>query len=204
MFPCMGVREAKAARTRDALHRAVLTLAEERGYEAVTIEMIAERAEVGVSTLYRHFPHKDAILLEPAARDVGALADALRARPADEPCDVALGRALQAYFTRAPEAHERIARLRRQLDVAPGPRGRLWDLRHQQLTLLAEAVAEREDAAPTELRVAVLAQSTMMIVQLAFDRLHDGRADAAPGDVVGEVIAAFRSGVLRVPTLHAR
>jgi AcrR family transcriptional regulator len=197
----MGRREADAARIRDALHRAVLSLAEERGYQAVTIDMIAAHAGVGVSTLYRHFAHKDAILLEPAARDVGALADALRARPAHEPCDVALGRVLQAYFTRAPDEHERVARLRRQLDAAPGPRSRLWDLRHRQRTLLEEAIAEREGAAPTDLRVAVVALSTMAVVQMAFDRLRDGRAGTPAPETVGEIIAALHGGGIVVPSL---
>jgi AcrR family transcriptional regulator len=198
----MGLREMKARRTRDALHHAALTLSEDRGYETVTVEMIAERAEVGISTLYRYFPHKDAILLEPVASNVRVLADVLRGRPADEPCDVALGQALLAYFSWAPEDHERVAR-RRQLDRAAGPRAGLWDLWYEQRTLLEAAIAEREDADPAELWVTATAQTVMMIVQLTVDRARSGTDDVPLYDVLGEVIAAIHGGRLVVPTLPA-
>jgi AcrR family transcriptional regulator len=199
----MGLREMKARRTRDALHHAALTLSEERGYEAVTVEMIAERAEVGISTLYRYFPNKDAILLEPVASSVGVLADVLRARPADEPCDVALGQALLAYFSWAPEDYERVARLRRQLDQAAGPRAGLWDLWYEQRMLLERAIAEREQADPSELWVTATAQTVMMIVQLAVDRSRRGGEDVPLRDVLGEIIAAIGGGGLIVPALSA-
>lgn len=47
----------------------MLTLAERDGYDAATLEQVADRAEVGVSTIYRYFANKDAILLDPIARN---------------------------------------------------------------------------------------------------------------------------------------
>jgi AcrR family transcriptional regulator len=199
----MGLREMKARRTRDALHHAVLTLAEERGYDAVTIEMIAERAEVGISTLYRYFPNKDAILLEPVSSNVSTLADALRARPVDEPQDVALGQALRTYFAWTPEDRESVARLRHQLDGAAGPRARLWDLWHQQRLLLEEVLAERANVPVTDLRVAISAQVTMMIVQLTVDWPSTSQPEAPLLDVVDQVIRTFDSDASLVPTLPA-
>jgi AcrR family transcriptional regulator len=197
----VGLRELKAQRTRDSLHAAVLTLAEELGYDGVTIEMIAERAEVGISTLYRYFPNKEAMLLDPIARNVGALADALRARPVDEPRDLALGTAIRDYLAWTPQDQDQVGRLRQQLDSAPGPRAALWDLWHQQRVLLEQALAEREGASPTELWVAVSAQVAMMVVQLAVDRAGEATEGAPILAVVEQVITALATDRFVIPAL---
>ncbi|HEY0261194.1 MAG TPA: helix-turn-helix domain-containing protein, partial [Lacisediminihabitans sp.] len=90
----MGLRETKAARTRAQIIAVAIALFADRGYEATTMEEIAERAEVGTTTLYRYFPSKDLILLDPFTK-VDAVAGALRGRPADEPIELALGAAIR-------------------------------------------------------------------------------------------------------------
>ncbi len=50
-------------RTEDALARAVIALSLEKGYAAITIRDIAERAGIGYATFFRHFPDKEALLL---------------------------------------------------------------------------------------------------------------------------------------------
>ncbi|MEW1960500.1 TetR family transcriptional regulator [Kineococcus sp. NPDC059986] len=200
----MGLRELKAERTRASLHTAVLELAEERGYEAVTVEQVADRAEVGVSTLYRYFPNKDAILLDPVERDVGVLAAAFRARPAAETEDVALGHALTHFLTAASADPVRLGRLRAQLDHAPGPRARLWDLWNQQRALLEEAIAERAGTSPTDLRVALAAHLTTTVAQLVLDRQRDAVDEPALGDVLDEVARVLEATATLVPRLPPR
>lgn len=197
----MGLRELKAERTRASLHAAVLELAEEHGFEAVTIEQVADRAEVGVSTLYRYFPNKDAILLDPVERDVGALAAALRARPQEEPQDLALGHALEEYLSAATADHAHLTRLRAQLDRAPGPRARLWDLWNQQRALLEDAIAERAGTSPTDLRVTLAAHLTTMVAQLALDRQRDAVGEPPIEDVVDEVVRVLAAAPAVVPRL---
>ena len=63
----MGVAERrekeKQARRNRAL-KAAMTIYTEDGYHAVTMEKIAERAELGRATLYLYFKNKDEILVE--------------------------------------------------------------------------------------------------------------------------------------------
>jgi AcrR family transcriptional regulator len=54
--------DRRVERSRDALHRAALALVQEKGFDAVTIEDIVERANVGRSTLYAHFDGKEGLL----------------------------------------------------------------------------------------------------------------------------------------------
>lgn len=51
-------------RTRRALREAMLSLILEKGYDAVTVDEIAERADVSRSTFYLHYRDKEDILLE--------------------------------------------------------------------------------------------------------------------------------------------
>lgn len=184
----MGLRERKAQRTRDALHRATLELAERDGFDAVTIEQIAGAAEVGVSTLYRYFPNKDAILLHPLAASVGTLAQHLTDRPGAEPIEEALGNALHEWAESTWGDDELLVRLRAQLDVAPGPRARLWDLWHQNRTLLEGAVAARTGIDVDDLRVGLAAHLTMTVLQMALDLHRDRLEEASTAELVDRVM----------------
>lgn len=57
----------RSIRAHHAVLQAALDLLKERGYKAVTIEGIADRAGVGRQTIYRWWPSKAAIVLEAAA-----------------------------------------------------------------------------------------------------------------------------------------
>ena len=49
-------------RTRRSLIQAMIELSLERGYEAVTIRDLTERADIGYATFFRHYADKDALL----------------------------------------------------------------------------------------------------------------------------------------------
>jgi AcrR family transcriptional regulator len=55
-------RERKKQETRHKIFSAAMSLFQERGFEATTIDMIAEHADVARGTVFLHFPSKDAIL----------------------------------------------------------------------------------------------------------------------------------------------
>jgi AcrR family transcriptional regulator len=56
--------DRRIRRTQRLLARALIDLTLERGYAAVTIREITERADVGYATFFRHYPDKDALLLD--------------------------------------------------------------------------------------------------------------------------------------------
>ncbi|TCK20544.1 TetR/AcrR family transcriptional regulator [Pseudonocardia endophytica] len=59
-----GRRERKKAATRRALADAALELFLDRGFDGVTVAEIADAADVSVTTLFKHFPSKEALLFD--------------------------------------------------------------------------------------------------------------------------------------------
>jgi AcrR family transcriptional regulator len=58
----VGRRERKRQQTADHLAETAWSLFQEQGYEAVTMEAIAEAADVAKGTLYKYFPVKETLL----------------------------------------------------------------------------------------------------------------------------------------------
>lgn len=63
--------------TRERLIEAAFALFEERGYEATTVDDVAERAGVGRTTFFRAFRSKDDVIFPDHAAVVGAIEDRL-------------------------------------------------------------------------------------------------------------------------------
>lgn len=96
MAPKQGLRELKKARTRAAIQREALRLFRERGYDATTVEQVAQAAEVAHTTVFRYFPTKEDLVVSDDADPV--FFDALRAQPADLSPVAALRAALREVF----------------------------------------------------------------------------------------------------------
>lgn len=58
----MNVQDRRVRRTQHLLAEALIALTLEKGYEAVTIRDITERADVGYATFFRHYRDKDELL----------------------------------------------------------------------------------------------------------------------------------------------
>lgn len=59
-------QDARILRTRAALQRAMIELADREGFEAVTVRAIAAKAGVGYATFFRHYPDKETLLADVA------------------------------------------------------------------------------------------------------------------------------------------
>ncbi|MEY2456249.1 MAG: hypothetical protein QOK06_1343, partial [Acidimicrobiaceae bacterium] len=76
--PRPGRRERKRLETRNSLIAAALDLFAERGFDAVTVNDIADRVDVDPSTFFRHFGSKEAVIFSETSDWAGRLGDAIR------------------------------------------------------------------------------------------------------------------------------
>ena len=80
-----GVRERQKADRRERILRAALALIAERGFQATTYQLIAERACLSRGTVFNYFPYKESILLDHARSELAALAARVARRRAEDP-----------------------------------------------------------------------------------------------------------------------
>ncbi|WP_069173782.1 TetR family transcriptional regulator [Streptomyces griseus] len=165
-------RSRKARRTRDTLARAAFELVLERGLREVTVEEIAQAADVDRRTFSRYFPSKEAAALDAVRGDGDRINRALRARPAAEPPLLAYRRAV--------------------LDWLDDPEAEPWHLRPRIFDLLL--LAEEEPtlyAAYHHIRVDAQEESVAILAErLGTDPRRDLRPAVAVAAGAGALLAA--------------
>lgn len=194
----MGLRELKAARTRDHIVDVAIELFIAHGYDQTTMEQIAEKAEVAPSTLYRYFTSKDLLILDPLLvfTDLGR---ALTSRPADEPVGESLAVVLRDSLEAAVD-DPRHAAIRKIIDEAPAPRARLWDIASETRNSLEQALAERMALPPDELRVTMAARVTLQLFEIVAERWWVGDHSASRADVLNDVLTTLAEHGPILPT----
>jgi AcrR family transcriptional regulator len=164
--PRLGLRERKKAKTRAAIREHALRLIGEQGYDATTVEQIAEAAEVSPSTFFRYFPTKEDVVLQD---DMDLLwIDALRAQPPGLSPIAAMRAALHEAF--ANMSGEDLAVLRQTMDLAaiPAVRARMLDEFARTTQVLATAIAERSGRAPEDFAVVTVAGAVLGVAMAAW------------------------------------
>jgi len=191
-----GLRERKKLATRLAIHEAALRLVAERGLEHVSVDDIADRADVSPRTFFNYFPTKDDAVLgldpDAAQRQVRDLLD----RPAGESALEALRAvAIDQAEDMASETDLWPLRLT-VIDAHPALIGRLAAMFGEAERALAEAIAQRTgtrvglDVYPT-----LLAGVAGAAMRTALHRWHATDFTASLPALVDEAWGALRAGL---------
>ena len=117
----LSLRERKKLKTHLAIQRQALRLFKKQGYEATTVEQIAEAAEVSHTTFFRYFGSKQDVVLHDALDPLAVAA--LEAQPAELSPVEALRRAVREAYA-GLDAQELAAERDRQALIRSTPE--LW------------------------------------------------------------------------------
>ena len=183
-----GRRERKKAATRAGIADAALRLFLQRGYDQVSVKDVAEEADVAVTTLFQHFPGKEALVFDQDEDREAALVAAITDRPAGQ----SVLEALQRYYegshalTLDPALRDFLGLVRATPALREYAR-RMWT-RHERS--LARAIADSTGVPRDDLAAAALARFSLEALDLAgeqpdprraladtFTRLRDGWGD---------------------------
>jgi AcrR family transcriptional regulator len=138
--PGGGLRERKREKALQSIQDAALDLFIEKGFDATTVDEIAERAEVSRATFFRHFGSKGEVVFRRTSD--GPLRASVLARPSSEgDLPAAVGAIREGWLpTLEPRAVERQTRA---ASTSPILRGLSYDLDRQLQATMSEALAER-------------------------------------------------------------
>ncbi|MDX8501727.1 TetR/AcrR family transcriptional regulator [Mesorhizobium sp. VK4C] len=179
--------DRRAARTRKALHQALLTLMLRKGYEALSVQDIIDEADIGRSTFYAHYTGKEDLLrsgFQMLREELKEAQSAMRARAGASHNDP-LG------FSTAMFEHA--ARYADHYRTMIGGRGGAVTENEIRL-ILSEMVRQelsstlREDTMPRDFVVQFIVGAFLTALNWWFER--------KPGLLPSEVDAMFRSLVL--------
>lgn len=192
--PQLSLRERKKIKTREAIRTAAYGLLREQGYDATTIEQIADRAEVSPSTVFRYFPAKEDIVLTDEYDAV--LVEEFSARPADEPWTVSLRHVMRKAVALGVGEEREVTRLRaRLLAEVPAVRSRMLESMSVTGRMLARVIAERTGLDPDGLEVRVLSMSLAggLMETSQYWAEHGHRDDLA--DLVDRALDVLENGL---------
>ncbi|TVT51392.1 TetR family transcriptional regulator [Amycolatopsis rhizosphaerae] len=138
----MGRRERKKAATRQAIADAALHLFLERGYDEVGIREIADAADVSTTTLFKHFPVKEALVFDEDADQEARLLAAVRERPDGQSIPAALREHALTTRLATAEGDARFAAFTSLVARTPALREYAQNMWLRHATALAQAIAE--------------------------------------------------------------
>jgi AcrR family transcriptional regulator len=183
-----GVRERRRLETRDRIIEAAAQLFAERGFDAVSVVEIAQRAGVVEKTVFNHFPVKEGLVLSTDPPMRAALLGAVASRPAGESVAAAAGTFLVSAMTRlgAPEAADGVAAMARVVRGSRTLQVREREILGELTTALAAQV-RGETGAPAG---AVEPELTASAVTALYGRLLELARDRVLAGVTGPELAA--------------
>lgn len=170
----------------------MLRLASRHGIENVTVEQIAEHADVGLRTFFNYFPSKEDALLANTAPGLEVLVAEVRNRPAEEPVLVALREAVMRVMQRPEAASPDYLLALRLVRDSPTLAARQTAAYSTYEKALAEDISARVGPGVPPIYPALCAATALTTLRVVLSRWLDSSAATPSRDALrAEVTSAF-------------
>ncbi|MGC4939484.1 TetR/AcrR family transcriptional regulator [Kribbella sp. DT2] len=170
-----SLRERRKIETRRLLQRQAIRLFQRDGYDATTMNAVAEAAGVAAMTVYRHFPTKEDLVTWGEHPPISL--DALVNSPADDPLARRVGNALVEAATAATTADQRdllLVRLQLMVDI-PALRARHLDNQYATQDAIVTALWGDEPDPDQEFQTRAISGACLGATHIAL--VHWARTD---------------------------
>lgn len=194
-----GLRERKKRRTREALIDAALELFRCKGFEATTVDEIADAVEVSSRTFFRYFGSKEELVASMQAQIFTNMYEEFDRRPPDEPVVTALRHAartvLRRYEQSAGESAQ-FACVTQLLQDSPTVLASCLELCSTQNDLLARRVADRMGVDPVaDPRPRLVAAVGATALQVAVRAWREDEPDKSVSELADRAFALLEAGI---------
>ncbi|TMG64296.1 MAG: TetR family transcriptional regulator [Chloroflexi bacterium] len=195
MWPevAIGLRERKKLRTRALIQKEALRLFLEKGFEATTIEEIAEAAEISPSTFFNYFPTKEEVVLQDELDPL--ILAAFNAQPEGTHPIRALRDSMKTVFGQLTAEQDNVMRQRISLmSSTPALRSAMLTQFADLVDQIAELIAGRVGREPTDFAIRNLAGALLGVMMSALlIAASDPKADMI--DVADRAMAHLEAGL---------
>lgn len=189
-----GLRERKKAKTLRMIQQEALRLFGSQGYEATTIEQIADAAEVSPSTFYRYFPTKEDVVVQDEYDPM--LVNFFRNQPTDVSPLQAIRSTIDAMKPEiAPYDQERLLGRLKLIVSVPALRARQYDQSLATERMIAQLVAERYNRKPHELLVRNFAATVVASWTTALTVWAEGDGQTDLAELMDSCVAHLGDGI---------
>jgi AcrR family transcriptional regulator len=203
-----GLRERKKQRTRDALVDSAYTLFQRKGFDATTVDEIADAVDISPRTFFRYFASKEEVALSLLDDQLAAMLDLFTRRPPTEPVLEALRNAAVEVM-RACEAGERgfdtthFESMQYLMSGSPALAAHVLERGATRLTELANQIAIRMGVDHrTDPRPYMVASVTVCSVQTAINAWRETEPDTRSSDLTNRAFQLLAEGINYPSALH--
>jgi AcrR family transcriptional regulator len=191
-----SLRERKKLALRAELSNTAWSMMIEHGLDAVTPESIAKAVDVSPRTFRNYFSSREEAILDGLVRRGESAADAIRARPTDEPVWDSLVQVLPANVAGFVGEREDLAALMRAIRDHPPMWAQHLLTFERGHWFIAEVVAERTGTdVERDLAPRLLAAAAVVAIRTSIEMWAEGDTDAALPDLIRESLAQLRAGL---------
>ncbi len=175
----VGLRERKRIKLRRTVQSEALRLFQEQGYDATTVEQIADAAEISTTTFYRYFPTKEDVVLDD---DYDPLIEQIVAeRPPDEPLVATVLAVVKAVGAAVETDRDQAITRLRLMAAVPALQARQYVEERNNFKLFAGLLAARTGRSPDDyqLRLTTAVLTAAQFEAARYWARHDGNTDLA-------------------------
>ncbi|MFI6928655.1 TetR/AcrR family transcriptional regulator [Nonomuraea spiralis] len=186
-----GLRERKKAETRQAVHEAAMRLVGEHGLDAVTVETIADAANISRRTFSNYFAGKEDAVLYGEEQRIRDLVEKVRAQPAGRTAWQALCGAIDDVFAEVGEPAREWAVRARLAKRHPSLLARQL-ANHAALERdLAQAISERESPVRSQVMAAAFLTALRLGSHLWVEERQSRSLQAVMTEMLDEISHPF-------------